>query len=104
MRDVGYFITMALSPENRREHERDLIKQYLAARIEVGGEPIAFDDAWLLHRVHAAYAAPAACPLVLFPENEPEENKALSSSFLERSQCVIEDLDPRSALREFAGF
>lgn len=104
MRDVGYFITMALSPENRRAHERELIQDYLDARIEVGGTPFDFDEAWLMHRVHAAYAAPAACPLVLFPENEPIENKPLSRSFLERAQCVIEDLDPRGALREFANF
>lgn len=104
MRDVGYFITMALSPENRRAHERDLIKRYLEARIEVGGTPFDFEEAWLLHRVHAAYAAPAACPLVLFPENEPIENKPLSRSFLERAQSVIEDLDARGALREFANF
>mgnify|MGYP000848373821 CR=1 FL=1 len=103
MRDVGYFITMALSPENRRAHEQDLIRRYLEARVEAGGDTYDFDDAWLMHRVHAAYAAPASCPLVLFPEDEPEENKLLSRSFLERSQCVIEDLDPRSALKEFAG-
>lgn len=103
MRDVGYFITMALSPENRRAHERDLIQRYLDARVEVGGASFDFEEAWLLHRVHAAYAAPAACPLVLFPEDEPIENKPLSRSFLERAQCVIEDLDPRGALREFAG-
>ena len=104
MRDVGYFITMALSPENRRAHERELIQRYLDARIEVGGAPFDFDEAWLLHRVHAAYAAPAACPLVLFPEDEPIENRPLSRSFLERAQSVIEDLDARGALREFANF
>lgn len=103
IRDVGYFITMALSPEDRRAHERALLTRYLEARVEAGGDAIDFEDAWLLHRVHAAYAAPAACPLVLFPEDEPEENKPLSRSFLERAQCVIEDLDPRSALREYAG-
>jgi len=104
MRDVGYFITMALSPENRRAHERELIQRYLDARIEVGGTAFDFEEAWLLHRVHAAYAAPAACPLVLFPENEPIENQPLSRSFLERAQSVIEDLDARGALREFANF
>jgi hypothetical protein len=103
MRDVGYFITMALSPENRRAHERTLIEQYLEARIAVEGSPFTFEEAWMLHRVHAAYAAPAACPLVLFPEDEPMESRPASHHFLERAMCVIEDLDPRSALREFAG-
>ncbi|MCP4903853.1 MAG: phosphotransferase [bacterium] len=104
MRDVGYFITMSLTPENRRAHERELIQRYLDERVKIGGAPFDFDEAWLLHRVHAAYAAPAACPLVLFPEDEPIENRPLSKSFLERAQCVIEDLDVRGALREFANF
>ena len=42
-------------------------------------------------------------PLVLFPEDEPMESRPASRHFLERAMCVIEDLDPRSALREFAG-
>jgi hypothetical protein len=103
LRDVGYFITMALSPANRRQHERELIERYLEARREVGGEPIAFDDAWLQHRVHATYAVPAACPLVLFPEDVTPERKRVSAAFLERAECVIEDLDARAALREVAG-
>ena len=31
------------------------------------------------------------------------ESRPASRHFLERAMCVIEDLDPRSALREFAG-
>ncbi len=103
LRDVGYFITMALSPASRREHERELIERYLAERRELGGAPIAFDDAWLLYRVHASYFVPAACPLVLFPEDATPERKRISAAFLERSECAIEDLDARGALREVAG-
>ncbi|MBW2269321.1 MAG: phosphotransferase [Deltaproteobacteria bacterium] len=103
LRDVGYFINLALSPANRRKHERELIERYLEARLEVGGQPIAFDDAWLLHRVHAAYAVPAACPLVLFPEDQTPEAARLATAFLERAECAIEDLEARSALREVAG-
>jgi hypothetical protein len=103
LRDVGYFITMALSPANRRKHERELIELYLAERRELGGAPIAFDDAWLAHRVHASYCVPAACPLVLFPEDATPERKRISAAFLERSEYVIEDLDARGALREVAG-
>ena len=103
LRDVGYFLIMALSPANRRKHERELIEHYLAARREAGGEPITFDDAWRLYRVHASYAVPAACPLVLFPEDEPAANARLAAAFLERAECAIEDLDARGALREVAG-
>ncbi|MBW2422238.1 MAG: phosphotransferase [Deltaproteobacteria bacterium] len=103
LRDVGFFITMALSPANRREHERALIARYLEARLEAGGEPISFEDAWLTHRVLATYAVPASCQIVLFPENVGPERKRLASAFLERCECVIEDLDARGALREVAG-
>jgi hypothetical protein len=103
MRDVGYFLIMTLSPESRRRHERELIELYLAYRGERGGEPLSFDDAWALYRVHAAYAVPAACPLVLFPEDEPEENARLAAAFLDRSMCAVADLEARAALREVAG-
>jgi aminoglycoside phosphotransferase (APT) family kinase protein len=103
MRDVGYFITMALSPENRRSHERALIERYLEARREAGGSELSFDEAWRLHPVHAAYAVPAACPLVLFPEDQTEENARLAEAFLERSMSVAEHLDIRTSLRESAG-
>ena len=89
--------------KHRRKHERELIAQYLEARRENGGEAIAFDDAWLLYRVHAPSAVPAACPLVLFPEDQPLENARLAAAFLERSECVIEELDARASLREVAG-
>jgi len=103
LRDVGYFICMALSPANRRKYERELLERYLEARHEAGGEPIAFDDAWLLHRVHAAYDVPASCPLVTFPENLSSEQARTSAAFLERAECAIEDLEARAALREVAG-
>lgn len=99
MRDVGYFLIMALSPENRREHERDLIGRYLEARRELGGAAIAADEAWTQHRVHASYAVPAACPLVTFPAGAPPS----SAAFLERAEIAIEDLEARAALREAAG-
>lgn len=103
IRDVGYFLTMALTPELRRAHERELLAEYLEARVQLGGAAIGFDRAWELHRVHAAYAVPAACPLVLFPDDQTPEAAAQAAAFLERSQRVVEDLDVRAALRDFVG-
>jgi len=103
MRDVGYFITMALSPENRRKHERALIERYLEARSQHGGSALSFEDAWRLYRIHAAYAVPAACPLVMFPEGLTPEAELLATSFLDRSQQVVADLDVRAMLRDVAG-
>ena len=47
--------------------------------------------------------APAACPLVLFPESQPEENARQGAAFLERSMSVVEDLDVRGFLAREAG-
>jgi len=103
MRDVGYFIAMTLSPENRRAHERKLIALYLEARVEAGGAALSFDDAWLAHRVHASYTVPASCQIVTFPESATPKRKAFAAAFLARCEAAIEDLDARGALREVAG-
>ena len=103
LRDVGYFICMALSPANRRKYERELLERYLQARREIGGEPMTFDEAWQLYRVHAAYNVPASCPLVTFPDKLSPEQARASGAFLERAECAIDDLEARAALREVAG-
>ena len=103
LRDVGYFICMALSPANRRKYERELLERYLQARREIGGEPMTFDEAWQLYRVHAAYNVPASCPLVTFPDKLSPEQARASGAFLARAECAIDDLEARAALREVAG-
>src|SRR4029079_16542310 len=72
IRDAGYFIRMAMQVEDRRAHERvalrsehrgaqerELLRHYLDVRAALGGAPIAFDDAWLAHRLHSLYCVPA---------------------------------------------
>ncbi len=103
LRDVGYFLCMALSPELRRRHERELIERYLEARREAGGAPIDFEDAWLQHRVQASYTVPASCPLVTFPEGQPPGQERFAAAFLERAERAIEELEARDALRRVAG-
>lgn len=103
MRDVGYFIAMTLSPENRRQHERELIELYLSERAAAGGSMLSFDEAWMLHRVHAAYTVPASCQVVTFPEDATPERKVFAAHFLARCEAAIAELDVRDALREFAG-
>ena len=104
MRDVGYFLCMTLSPETRRKHQRELIAQYLDHRRALGAQAPTLDQAWLDYRVQAAYCVPAACPLVLFPEDETAEQARLSRAFLMRSENAVADLDARAAVREAAGF
>jgi Phosphotransferase enzyme family len=100
IRDAGYFITMAMQVEDRRVHERDLLRHYLDMRVSKGGAPIGFDEAWLAHRFHSLYCVPAACQIVTFPDNATPRRRVFAAAFLERVEAALEDLDPLGALRE----
>jgi hypothetical protein len=100
LRDVSYFLTMALDIEDRRAHERDLLSHYLAVRAAGGGAPLDFDTAWHTHRIHAAYTVVASCQIVTFPETMSEARRVFSDAFLARARAAVEDLDSVAALRE----
>jgi len=103
LREVSYFLTMAMDPRDRRAHERALWKHYLAAWSAGGGATISFDDAWKAHRLHAAYTVPASCQIVTFPEDASPARKLFSRHFLARAEAAVEDLEARAALRELKG-
>lgn len=103
MRDVSYLLTMAMSPDDRRTHERDLLRDYLNARRAFGGVEIGWNDAWLAHRVHAAYTVPACCQVVTFPADASQRRRVFADAFLARSLAALDDLQARDALREAAG-
>jgi len=51
MHDVNYLITTALSIEQRRNHEQELLRRYLAKLAELGvNNPPSFDVAWKEYR------------------------------------------------------
>ena len=102
LRDVSYFLIMALSIEDRRHHERDLLRHYLDVRAARGGTPIGFDEAWCTHRLHAAYTVPACCQIVTFPESDPEPRRIFGAAFLARAEAALEDLEVLEALRQFS--
>ena len=103
MRDVSYFLNMSLDIDDRRTSEVGLIRHYLDARRGFGGIDLSFDDAWLAHRVHAAYTVPACCQIVAFPENISAARRTFSNAFLARAEAAIDDLDARGALRHVVG-
>jgi aminoglycoside phosphotransferase (APT) family kinase protein len=53
--DVAYFITSALAVEDRRGHERELLRHYLNALAAAGAAAPAFDSAWDDYRRYVAY-------------------------------------------------
>jgi hypothetical protein len=98
MRDVSFFLTMGIEPADRRRDERELIRHYLDARRALGGSPIAFEDAWLAHRIHAAYTVIASF-LSLVPPYNTETRRMFTSNFRARAMAAIDDLDSVGALR-----
>ncbi len=102
MRDVSYFLTMGMQIDDRRAHERDLLRHYLDLRRSAGGSEISFDDAWRAHRIHAAYNVPASCQVVTFPADASEGRRIFADAFLERAQASIDDLESLAALRQAA--
>ncbi len=100
LRDACYFIQMALDVEDRRTHERDLLRHYLDVSGALGAFRYAWDDAWRAHRTHAAYLAPACCQIVTFPEGISEARQVFSEAFLARAEAAISDLEVPSLLKD----
>ena len=100
LRDIGYLMTMAMDVDERRAHERDLLRVYIDALAAEGGPSLIFDEAWRMHRLHAAYTVPASCQVVTFPEGMSEARRVFSDAFLARCQACLEDLEVLEALAE----
>jgi hypothetical protein len=100
LRDASYFLCMALSVEDRRRCERDLLRHYLGALRAGGGTAIGFDAAWRAHRVHAAYTVVASCQVAADPDAGNEARRAFAAAFLARAEAAVADLESGAALRE----
>jgi len=100
MRDVSYFMTMAMGVEDRRANERDLLRFYLDLREAAGLTDLTFDDAWRAHRIHAAYNVTASCQVVMFPDDITDRRRTFADAFLARAQASLDDLEALAALRD----
>jgi len=99
LRDVSYFLCLALEIDVRRARETDLLRHYLDVRRGLGGRAIGFDEAWSRHRLHAAYTVPASCQSLAVPEGSTRSARRFSELFLDRAIAAIEDLDVPAAIR-----
>jgi hypothetical protein len=99
LRDVSYFLTMAVDTEDRRRMQRDLLQHYLDVRRSLGGSEITFEDAWMSHRVLAGYTVLASF-LGLVPPYNDESGYVFATTFRERSYEALEDLETVDALRQ----
>jgi hypothetical protein len=98
LRDVSYFLTMTVDPEERRRSERDLLRLYLDALRAAGGPDIGFDEAWSVHRVQAGYTVVATF-LGFMPSYASGDGRGLGRALRTRSELALEDLDAVDAMR-----
>lgn len=53
--DVCYYLVSAMAPDDRRRHEKALLRDYLQRRVVAGGAPLAWDEAWASYTGYLAY-------------------------------------------------
>jgi hypothetical protein len=90
--DVGYFITGALTVEDRRASARELVTHYLKALASVGGPELDADEAWDDFRRHQLHGA----IWTMLPSTmQPTESV---HAMTERYASAIDDYDTFEAL------
>lgn len=98
MRDVSFFLTMGMDSGDRGRQERALIRHYVDVRRALGGVELSFDDAWMAHRLHAAYTVIASF-LTLVPPYNSESRRVFTDAFRARATAALDDLDSVEAVR-----
>ena len=100
-RDLSYCISTALTVEQRRAWEKELLTYYLELMRAKGVPAIAFDDAWLAYRAQMFSAlAWWTGTLGQPPEAPAMQPRAASLTFIERMANAVHDLDSLRAVRE----
>lgn len=97
--DYTYALMSALSVEDRRNWERDLLKRYVERVAEAGVRGLSFDTAWLAWRLHPLHGLVYWLYTVgagrLQPDMQPEE---FSRAIIGRIAQAVDDLDTLDAL------
>jgi hypothetical protein len=94
--DVGYFMTSSLAPEDRRQHERELLSGYLDSLGQAGGRAIPdFDEAWERYRATPAFGLCTWLHTIAAGRFQPFESCVLT---LQRFACAYDDLGTAHSL------
>lgn len=96
--DVGYFLQGALTTEDRRAHERDLLAQYRAALDLPAGELPDPDEIWLRYRASVAHGL--ATWLATASAGELWQRPDIALALAQRYSMAYGDLHTREALAE----
>ena len=100
IRDVSYFICMALSIEDRRANEANLLERYLSRRKALGGEPPSLDQAWEDFKLQASYTVIAAAPTLLHPDGRDTPDARYARLFSARAMAAVADHASNERLAE----
>jgi hypothetical protein len=92
-RDVAYTISTSLSPENRRDWERDLLRFYLDRLAASGGPVVDIDEAFVQYRQHL-FSALAWWTSTLVFKTQPRDAALV---LVGRIATAIDDLDALEA-------
>jgi hypothetical protein len=101
-RDFAYAVAVALTPEDRRRWERDILSLYLSEIESRRGLVIPYDRAFTLYRQQLfpalAFWTNTLCPSDMQPQNMQPQDAA--REFIRRIACAIDDLEAFDAKAE----
>jgi hypothetical protein len=98
LRDVSYFLTMTVDPDERRRSERELWRLYLGCLRASGGPDVGLGEAWSAYRVQAGYTVVATF-LGFMPSYASADGRSLGVALRHRSELALDDLDAVAAIR-----
>ena len=98
--DVGYFLAGALSPDECRRHERDLVEEYRRALKVPETELPDTQQAWLRYRSTPAYGLAVWLATASSAEYQ---NHAICGNLIERYGRAFLDLDTPGAIADLEG-
>lgn len=94
--DLGYFLQGALTIEDRRQHERDLLDEYRRALSLPEDETPSADDVWLRYRASVAHGL--AIWIATLSGGDAWQRPEICLAFAQRYAAAFVDLDTRAAL------
>ncbi len=91
--DLGYFLASSLTTDDRRAHERDLLRGYLD-RLDAAGIAVpTFDELWLSYRAQVLYGL-----MVWLPVPDHMQPDAIVDAYTRRQLAACADLDSVGAI------
>ena len=85
-----------LEVEDRRKHEKEMLRYYLDALAKAGGTPPAWDDMWSAYSNAPAYGLVAWISTLAGDDYQPD---AVNLKYIERFGAAYKDLETGRVLR-----